>query len=185
METKLFIKRKGYSFFLFDDKEGNLLYVIEYQSKIFGADKAFLKNSYGDVLVDVSLSRRSGFGYKQDFQACFYYLNSLQTVIHNISFSKGHWKLEVHNNSFDFYINQHSKYSIFKNNKQIAGIKTNAVEVLNTSEYNFISIDPETLVIQLTLFFIANFRKNNDANLFTINFSVSPYSRFNEKWSAK
>jgi hypothetical protein len=184
MLSKVYIRRNGLNYHFYKSKEEPDLFLFKYNSKIFKRPYGTLYNKDQVEIAQIKPVKRI-FGYKTEFDLIAENYAPKTNFIENVSFFKGHWKINVGDTTFDFYLNNDSKASIFKNEKQISSITKDFVEFFDSCDYVLETTDIDTIFYQICLLLAVNFGNTNEESAFTIDLGNPLYKKFDKNWLTK
>lgn len=178
---KIRIKQDYYNYLVYlNDSPKPVLQGSE-QSRWF-IDTWVLLNNRNELCLKIKSTFRLDF-WKVRFHIIVPYLQ-LNAQLKAQNFFKGHWQLVHNNDTYDYYIHQGHKKSLFKNGKQIASINKPSANFLETDTCIIDCNHNENieLVISFELCFFTG--KSNDGSLFKFDFGnlTKSVKDFDEHW---
>jgi len=173
---------------------------LDFEIYVKNTDNIFLKGSLSSKFFKSKI-----LVYNENNEPKIEIRNSLRLDFWNMTFSikipsiqlnsdlkpirifKGHWRLKMQKDTYDFILHKGHKKSLFKNNKQIASYDKKFIEIL---ERNSIIIEMNSeenieLVVAIVLCFEMGNKGSIDGislNVGNINEGIKPYDK---NWKAK
>lgn len=179
MINQLYIKRVGYFYDFYSDESLNFLkYSYSINHKIFkGTTGELLDNNNISVFTIFKKLKFIDFNDYLELE-----LNSKKIGIYEHEKLNTCWYIELENIKYSILKNKGARFSIYKNETQIAGIIKNKIDFLNKSVYQFVTEDSKTINIQLALFLAINFDKSNEDAALTFEINSPFQQESDKKW---
>ncbi len=108
-----------------------------------------------------------------------------EALFHTVSFWKNHFRCEYRGKTYDIYGHRGRKFSIFKNNKQIAYFVKEAVSYFAGDNYKLIAEDDEDVALLVSFVLIIDSYRSRGRERGPVNFDIGNIFQerpFDESW---
>ena len=112
-------------------------------------------------------------------------VNGSEALFYTVSFWKNHYRCEYRGKRYDVFGHRGRKFSIFKNDKQIAYFVKEAVSYFAGDNYKLIADDGEDIVLLVSFVLIVDNYRSRGGNRGAVNFDIGNIFQarpFDESW---